>query len=107
MIQTGSIAPIQLDGAVQPKMDPANSAVRQWVRQCPARRTQVAPERDVLGEAQCHADRSGTESVVKPGAGLQQAGDQWADEGNEIDTEIKQGETTVAARIALPIKGAQ
>jgi len=67
-------------------------------------RTQVAAERHVLGEAQCHADRGGTESVVEPGAGLQQPGDH---EGTENDTEVKQGEATVAARIALFIKGAQ
>ena len=70
-------------------------------------RTQVAAERHVLGEAQCHADRGGTESVVEPGAGLQQPGNQRSNEGTEIDTEVKQGEATVAARIALFIKGAQ
>jgi len=36
---------------------------------------------------------------VESGAGLQQAGDQWADEGTEIDTEIKEGEASVAARV--------
>jgi hypothetical protein len=70
-------------------------------------RSQVAPEHYVLGEAQCHADGGGTESVVEPGAGLQQPGDQRSDEGTEIDTEIKQGETTVAARITLLVKGTQ
>ena len=86
---------------------PADSTARQWVRHRAAIRIQVAVGRDVLGEAQCHADRGGTESVVEPGLGLQQPGDQRSDEGTEIDTEVKQGDATVAARIALFLKGAQ
>ena len=61
---------------------------------------------DVLGKAQCHADCRGTEAIVESGVGLQQAGDQWADEC-EVYAEIKQGEATVAAGIALLVQGAQ
>ena len=70
-------------------------------------RAQVSPERDVLGKTQCHADCRGTEAIVESGVSLQQAGDQWADEGAEVDAEIKQGEATVAAGIALLVQGAQ
>jgi hypothetical protein len=62
---------------------------------------------DVLGKTQCHADCRGTEAEVESGVSLQQAGDQWADEGTEVDAEIKQGEATVAAGIALLVQGSQ
>jgi hypothetical protein len=70
-------------------------------------RTQIASERHVLGEAQRHADHSGTEAVVESGAGLQQTGDQRPDEGADTDPEIEQREATVAARIALLVQGAE
>ena len=73
---------------------------RPWV-------AEIAPEHHVLGQAERHADRRGAEAVVEPDAGLQQAGDQRADEGAEVDAEIEQREAAVGAGVALLVERAE
>src|SRR5258705_2294908 len=67
----------------------ANRAARQRIWHRAAMGAQAAPERDVLHQSQRHADRRSAEAVVESGVGLQQAGDQRADEGTESDAEIE------------------
>ena len=68
---------------------------------------QVAPERDVPRQPQCHTDGGGPEPVVEAEVSLQQAGDQRTDERAEVDAEVEQREAAVAARIALGVEGSQ
>ena len=59
------------------------------------------------GKPQCHTDGGGTEAVVEAHLGLQQAGDQRADERPEVDAQIEQREPAVAARVTFGVEGAQ
>ena len=74
---------------------------------CAAVLAEVAPEHHVLRQAQRHPDGGRAEAPVEADAGLQQAGDQRADERAQVDAEIEQGEAAVGAGIALLVKGAQ
>jgi hypothetical protein len=68
---------------------------------------QIAPEDDVLRQSERHADGGRTETVVEPEPGLEQAGDQWTDEGTQVDPEVEQREPAVGAWISLLVKRAE
>jgi hypothetical protein len=65
---------------------------------------QVAAEEHVLRQPEGHPDRGRPETDVEADARLQQPGDQWTEEGAEIDTEIEQREPAVGPRIPLLVQ---
>ena len=60
----------------------------------------------VLGEPDGHSDRGEREPPVEAERGLQEAGEERAEEGAEVDAEVEDRETGVASRILLRVERA-
>ena len=87
--------------------DPTDCAAGQRVRDGAPVVAEIAPEDDVLREAQRHPDGCGAEPPVEADAGLQQAGDQRSDERAEVDAQVEKGEAAVATRVVLVVQRAE
>jgi hypothetical protein len=66
-----------------------NAIVRQRIRYLAATRAEISPKHHVLAEVECHADGGRTEPVAEAGVGLQQSGDQRAEEPTQVDAKVE------------------